>query len=350
MAKPKAAKTSLEPLDGKEWMKAIHKEIGENDANQSVSDWLSTGYLPLNKIMSGKYDGGFPVGRITEVYGAPSSGKTLMCVMAGIETQRKGGIFVFLDYEHAFYMDYAVKLGLDTDPEKWIYKQPTTAEDGFKIIEFICNHVKRSPSLKHITIVLDSVASMIPKEMLDAGLDGQNMRTKMALASLASCALPPITTAINKSNVTLLCINQTRTNPSVMYGDKTTTPGGESWKFYASMRVKVSKSGKIMDAEDDSQIGENVTATIVKNKTAPPFQTCKYNSSYTEGIDLYTSHIQALDDLGLLGDKTGWYHLDGKNYRLDDLILAAREDVEVYMKLLRLFFVKPEIVEEEVGE
>ena len=112
MARAKA-EAAINPED---WLKAIHKEIGENDANQGVSDWLTTGYLPLNKIMSGRYDGGFPVGRMTEVFGASSSGKTLMCVMAGIETQRNGGLFVFLDYEHAFYLDYAVKFCLDTSP------------------------------------------------------------------------------------------------------------------------------------------------------------------------------------------------------------------------------------------
>ncbi|NCD42087.1 MAG: hypothetical protein EOL88_08345 [Bacteroidia bacterium] len=353
MARPKAEST----INPEDWLKAIHKEIGENDANQGVSDWLTTGYLPLNKIMSGRYDGGFPVGRMTEVFGASSSGKTLMCVMAGIETQRKGGLFVFLDYEHAFYLDYAVKLGLDISPEKWIYKQPTTAEEGFKAIEHICNIVNKCKIDKPVTIVLDSVASMVPGEALEAGVDKQNMRTKMSLASLASSALPSITNFINKTNVTLLCINQTRTNPGIMFGDKTVTPGGDSWKFYASMRVKVSKSGKILD-DDDLQIGENVTVTIVKNKTAPPFQKCHYESSYTEGINLYSSHINALHEAGLLGDIKGWLVLDGTKYRKDQLEVACRNDPKIYLSLLRLFKnvtaepVKPSatIIDEETGE
>lgn len=334
MARPKSE--SVPTASGGDWLKEIHKEIGENDSNQSVSSWLSTGFLPLNKIMSGRYDGGFPVGRMTEVFGSSSSGKTMMCVMAGIETQRKGGLFVFLDYEHAFYMDYAVELGLSIDPDKWIYKQPNTAEEGFKAIEFICNHVRKCGVTKPVTIVIDSVASMIPKEALEAGLDGQNMRTKMSLASLSSSALPPITSTISKTNVTLLCINQTRTNPGIMFGDKTTTPGGDSWKFYASMRVKVSKSGQV-ENDDKERIGENVTVQIVKNKTAPPFKTCKYESSYTEGINFFSSHINALSEMGLLGSTKGWVEFEGKKYRRDELERMARSDVNVYVGLLRLF-------------
>lgn len=275
---------------------------------------------------------------MTEVFGAASSGKTMMCVMAGIETQRRGGVFMFLDYEHAFYLDYAIKLGLDTSPEKWIYKQPNTAEEGFHAIECICKIIDRCEHLRErpVTIVLDSVASMVTKESLEAGLDGQNMKTKLGLAALASCALPTITNIINKSNTTLLCINQTRTNPGIMFGDKTVTPGGDAWKFYASMRVKVSKSGKILD-EQDNQIGENVTVTVVKNKTAPPFQNCKYHSSYTEGINLYSSHIETLTEMGRLGDVKGWRVLNDEKYRPEQLEKACRENVDVYISLLRLF-------------
>lgn len=323
-----------------DWLKAIHKEIGENDANQSVSSWLSTGYLPLNKIMSGRYDGGFPVGRMTEVFGASSSGKTIMCVMAGIETQKRDGLFVFLDYEHAFYMEYAQTLGLDVNPSKWIYKQPNTAEEGFKIIEFICNHVRKEGIAKPVTIVLDSVASMVPKDTLEAGFDGLNMKTKLSLASLASACLPSITSIISKTNTTLLCINQTRDNPGVLYGEKTTTPGGHAWKFYSSMRVKLTKGAKVTEANETSDkaiIGENVTVSIVKNKTAPPLQTCKYISSFQEGINFYASHINALHEMGLLGNKRGWFTLDGKKYRSKDFEEACREDVNLYISLLKLF-------------
>ena len=200
----------------------IYKEIGESDFNQDVKDWLSTGLLPLNRAISGKYDGGFPVGRITEIYGGASSGKTLLATRACIETQAKDGLAVFLDYEHAFSLSRAKSLGLLDEKYMWIYKQPQTAEEGFRIVEFIANTVRQENPDKFVTVIVDSIASMVTKEELETGYGESNMRTRLSLPAAMSESLKKIAPVVSKTNITLIFLNQTRDNPGVLFGDKTT--------------------------------------------------------------------------------------------------------------------------------
>jgi len=312
----------------------IYKEIGENDLNQDVKDWLGSGFLPLNECISGKYDGGFPVGRITEIFGAESCGKTLLATMALIETQKKGGIAVFLDYEHAFSLSRAKQLGLNDSKDQWIYKQPETAEDGFKMIEAIANAVRDADSSKYITVIVDSIASMMTKEELDADYDESTMKTKLSLASVLSASLKKLASLVNKTNITLILLNQIRDNPGVMFGEKEKTSGGRALKFYCSTRIKLSKIGKIKDG--DKIIGEKVVAQIVKNKVFEPFKTCEYISNFKDGIDLVGSHIAYAKDLGLLGSTKGWVEWAGKKFRENELINALKDNEEEYNKLLQI--------------
>jgi protein RecA len=317
----------------------IFDKIGENDLNQDVSDWLGTGFLPLNKALSGRHDGGFPVGRITEIYGGESSGKTLLATMAMIETQRKGGLAVMLDYEHAFSMRRARSLGLCGDRETWIYKQPETAEAGFKIIELIANKVREADSEKHVTVVCDSVASMLTQSELEADYDESNMKTKLSLPAVLSTSLKKLAGLINKTNVTLIFLNQVRDNPGVMFGDKEKTAGGRALKFYASVRVRLSKAGKIKEGEDIT--GENVVALTVKNKVFEPFKKVVYVSNFAEGVNLELSHINALKNAGMLGSTKGWLVWDGEKFRAKDLeaLLKKERLVEggAYERFLSLF-------------
>jgi protein RecA len=313
----------------------IYKGIGENDSNQDVSDWLTTGYLPLNEAISGTPENGFPVGRITEIFGGESSGKTLLATMAMIETQKKGGIAVFLDYEHAFSLKRAETLGLRDDEGTWVYKQPDTAEQGFKIIDFIANKVREADSDKHVTVVVDSVASMMTEDEMKADYDQSNMKTKLSLPALLSPSLKKLAKLINDTNVTLIFLNQVRDNPGVMFGDKEKTSGGRALKFYCSVRIKLTKSGKIKDG--DRIIGENVKAQIVKNKVSEPWRTAQYTSSFTEGINLYVSHIDALIEDEKI-EKSGAYLVWGeKKYHRSKLEALMREDAEEYQKLLSMF-------------
>ena len=318
-----------------DFIEELYKEIGSNDCNQSVTDYLDTGILPLNKIISGKYTGGIPVGRITEISGAASCGKTLVATMALIQTQIKKGMAVFLDYEHAFDVERGKTLGLVTSKNKWIYKQPTTAEDGFEIIEKIIGVIRKSDTKIPITIVIDSIASMITKAELDAKYD-PNMKTRLSLASFLSSALKQIASKASKFNITLIFLNQIRENPSVMFGDKEYTAGGNAMKFYASVRIKLVKGKKIEDAEKNI-IGETITAKIEKNKIAPPFQKTIYISDFSMGVDLETTHINVLEEMGLFGKIKGYVEFEGKKYRKKELVDLCRQDKKLYQKLLSLF-------------
>lgn len=314
----------------------IYKEIGESDSNQDVRDWLSVGYLPLNRAISGRYDGGLPVGRITEIFGAESSGKTLQATEALIETQRKEGLAMLLDYEHAFSVMRAKGLGLNTDKNCWIYKQPESAEVGFKIIEFVANEVRRVDPSRYVTIAIDSVASMVTEAELAAGYDEANMKSRLSLATVMSDSLKKLAGLVNKTNITLIFLNQTRANVGVLFGDKEKTTGGNALKFYASVRIKLVKKEKIKD--DTGKItGESVEAQIIKNKVYEPFNTAQYQGSFREGIDLEASHVDALKERGLLGDKSGWVVFKDKSYRQKELIELLKKDKEAYAELVALF-------------
>jgi len=313
----------------------LYNLIGKNDSNQSVKDYLTTGILPLNKILSGRYDGGIPVGRITEIYGQSSSGKTMIATMALINTQKKKGIAVFLDYEHAFDVERAKSLGLSTNEKKWIYKQPNSAEDGFEIAEKIMDIVRKSDAKIPITIVFDSIASMITRAELEAKYD-PNMKTKLSLATLMSSALKQIASRASKLDITTIFLNQVRVNPGVIYGNPEYTAGGNAMKFYASVRVKLVK-GKKIENENKQIIGETITAKVEKNKIANPFQEITYNSDFDMGVDLETTHINALADMGKLGGSKGFVEFEGKKCRKKQLVAMCRADKSTYEKLMKMF-------------
>jgi recombination protein RecA len=312
----------------------IYKEIGESDANQDVSDWLSVGYLPLNMAISGKYDGGLPVGRIIEIFGGESSGKTMLATMACIEAQRRGGLAMYLDFEHAFSIRRATQLGLIDDRTQWIYKQPSTAEEAFRISEFVANEVRKNDSKKTIALVYDSVAAMMTKEELEVGYDESTMKTRLSLASCLSTSLKKLAELVNNTNITLIFLNQTRSNVGVMFGDKEKTTGGNALKFYASARIKLSKQGKIKSDDGNYIIGDNVVAQVVKNKVFEPYREARYESNFKEGINLEASHINFAKDKGLLGDTKGWLEFKGGKHRAKDLEAILKADRAMYGELL----------------
>jgi recombination protein RecA len=242
-----------------------------------------------------------------------------------------------LDFEHAFSISRAKQLGLIDDKDKWLYKQPETAEEGFKIIDAIVNAVRKYDIDKHITVVIDSVASMMTKEELEAGYDESNMKTKLSLAALLSASLKKIANLINKANITLLLLNQVRDNPGIMFGDKEKTAGGRAIKFYCSTRIKLSKSGKIKDA-NDKIIGETIVAQITKNKVYEPFNVCEYISDFVDGINLELTHLKDLKEKGYFGDIKGWYEFGGKKYREKDLLDLMKNDKNFYNEILKLYF------------
>jgi protein RecA len=298
----------------------FYKELGENHCNQSVDYYLTTGLKQLDFALSGRYyGGGFGAGRIHEIYGGESSGKTMIATMVMAAAQAAGGIAMFLDYEHSFDQYRAMTLGLNIDNTsgKWFYQQPDTAEDGFEKIEKIVNMLIESESTVPVCIVVDSVASMNTREELEAGFN-QNMRTKLSLAATMSSSLKRIKSLVSSSNVTLLFLNQTRTNPSQTFGDSDVVAGGNALKFYASTRTKLSKGFKIKDG--DNVVGENVKAMTLKNKLFMPFKEAKFKTDFSIGIDMYVSHFDELNErLGLItDDETQWLHMTSKGrYTMD---------------------------------
>lgn len=317
-----------------DFIDSIYDEIGENDGNEDVKDWLSTGVLPLNKALSGDYHKGLPMGRIIEIFGGESSGKTLIATKAMEQTQARGGLAVFLDFEHAFSIERARQLGLSDERGKWIYKQPTVAEEGFAVIKAIANKVEADNLDTPITIVVDSVAAMTTQEEMETDFGKENMRTQGALSRLMSSSLRKIAPIINKKNITLIFLNQTRDNLGVSFGDKKKTTGGNALKFFASVRIKLAKIGK--EKRKDEIVGEKVVSETIKNKCSPPFKKAEWLASYTEGIDLEMTHIRALKDMGKLGKTKGFVEFDGKKYREYELAEILKKDRNMYADLLKL--------------
>ena len=313
-----------------DYIKEIEKKLGPPEEAEEVVGYISTVILPLNHILSGSYMGGVPVGRITEICGGESSGKTALATMILAETQRKGGVAVFLDLEHALDAKRASVFGLNSeDQSSWIYRKPETAEAAFKGIEGIAELAEAGTIKKDVTIVVDSVAAMNTIAELEADYDELNMKTNLSLSMTLSRCLKRISGVISRHNITLILLNQLRDNPGIMYGDKEKTSGGRALKFYCSTRLKLSKSGKIVD-EDKQFTGENINAVVIKNKVYRPWRECKYSSSFTYGVDLVDTHVAFADGLGLLGTSKGWVEYNGQKMRRKELVTKMREDKAEY--------------------
>ncbi|MCQ2787149.1 MAG: recombinase RecA [Bacilli bacterium] len=259
-------------------------------------DTISTGSLLLDNALG---VGGYPKGRIIEIYGPESSGKTTLALHAIAEAQKKGGKAAFVDAEHSIDPVYAKKLGVDID--ELILSQPDSGEEALEITELLAQSGEIS------IIVVDSVAALVPQ----AELDGVMADNQVGLqARLMSKAMRKLAGVLNKTETTVIFINQLREKVGVMYGNPETTTGGRALKFYASVRLDIRRSEAIKDGNDI--IGNTVKVKVVKNKVAPPFKTCNIDIIYGTGISAKGEILDIAIEKGFIKKSGSWYELDGE--------------------------------------
>ena len=326
-----AKKEEIENMAGSERLKALQaamdkleKNFGKGsimklgDDNFESIDVVPTGSIALNAALG---VGGYPRGRIIEIYGPESSGKTTLAIHAIAEAQKTGGIAAIIDAEHAFDRFYAQKLGVDID--NLLISQPDCGEQALEIAEQLI----RSSAID--IIVIDSVAALTPK----AEIEGEMGENKVGLqARLMSQALRKLTSAISKTNTTCIFINQLREKIGVMFGNPETTTGGNALKFYASVRLDIRRVTQIKEGED--AIGNQVRVKIVKNKVAPPFRKAEFDIMFGEGI----SRIGEIVDLGV---EYGVIKKSGSFYSYNDTKLAQGRD-----RTKQIIADNPELAEE----
>jgi recombination protein RecA len=293
----------------KSFGKGAIMKLGADGAKVKI-DAIPTGAINLDAAIG---VGGIPRGRVTEIYGPESSGKTTLCLHVVANAQKQGGTAAFIDAEHALDTDYAAKLGVDID--KLLVSQPDTGEQAMEICEILV----RSGAVD--VIVIDSVAALVPK----AEIEGEMGESHMGLqARLMSQALRKLTGAIARSNCSVIFINQLREKIGVMFGNPETTTGGKALKFYASLRLDIRRIGPVKEKED--VIGSHVRVKVVKNKVAPPFKQAEFDIMYAEGI----SHTSLLVDIGAesgIIEKSGaWYSYGTQR------IGQGRENAKMFLK------------------
>ena len=293
--KKKALDTAMEQIIKNYGQGAVMFLGGEGNKKLDVES-VPTGSIGLDYALG---IGGLPKGRIIEIYGPESGGKTTVTLHAIAETQKLGGMAAFIDVEHALDPVYAKSLGVDID--HLIVSQPDTGEQALEIMETLA----RSGAID--IVVLDSVAAMVTKAEIDGEIGDSFVGVQ---ARLMSAAMRKLTSVISKSNTVAIFINQVREKIGVMYGNPETTPGGRALKFYASVRIEVRKGEKIVDGGEI--IGYTTKCKVVKNKVAPPFKETQFDMIFGDGISRLGEIITMGEELGFIKKSGAWYSYNGE--------------------------------------
>lgn len=281
-----------------EAIKKIEKDYGKGtiqsfkDVDRTI-ERVSSGSLGLDCALGG----GWPKGRIIEIYGPESSGKSTLALHAIAETQKNGGVAAYIDAEHAFDPTYAESLGVDLSDDFFIFSQPDNGEQGISLVGELVHTGKVG------IVVVDSVAALTPK----AEIEGEVGENKMGLhARLMSQAMRKLVGTINKTDCIVIFINQLRDKIGVMFGNPETTTGGNALKFYASIRCDIRRISIEKDKEDNA-ISNKVKVKVIKNKTAPPFRQAEFNLVYGEGIDVLSELIEVSVQFEIIKKSGSWY-------------------------------------------
>jgi recombination protein RecA len=290
--------------------------FGKHSSDREISV-IKTGSLALDIALG---IGGVPRGRIVEIYGPESSGKSTLATHIVANAQRNGGVAAYIDAEHALDPAYATKIGVNID--ELLISQPDSGEEALNIAEMLA----RSNAVD--VIVIDSVAALVPKSELEGEIGDQFMGLQ---ARLMSQALRKLTSALSKSNTCAIFINQIRDKIGVMYGNPETTPGGRALKFYASVRLDIRRTGGIKGA-DNSEVGNRVKVKVSKNKMAPPFQIAEFDILFSEGISRTGDAIDMGTEFEIIKKSGSWFSYKGQ--RLGQGREAVREELKNKPKLL----------------
>ncbi|HET7373573.1 MAG TPA: recombinase RecA [Gemmatimonadaceae bacterium] len=294
----------------------IEKSCGKGSimrlgADQKVRvESISTGAINLDAAIG---VGGIPRGRITEIYGPESSGKTTLCLHVVANAQRNGGVAAYIDAEHALDTEYARKLGVDV--EALLISQPDTGEQALEICEILV----RSGAVD--VVVIDSVAALVPKAEIEGDMGDSHVGLQ---ARLMSQALRKLTGSIARSKTSVVFINQLREKIGVMFGNPETTTGGKALKFYASVRLDIRRIGPVKDKED--VVGSHVRVKVVKNKVAAPFKQAEFDIMYAEGISHASLVLDIASESGIIDKSGAWYSYNGQK------IGQGRENAKLYLK------------------
>jgi recombination protein RecA len=317
---------------------------GDSDAPTIVKEWVGTGSTMLDLAISNRKYGGFPVGRVSEITGLEQSGKSLLAAHALLNTQKKGGLAVYIDTENAIATEYLSAIGLNL--KDMLYIPLETVEDIFETVDVIIEKVRSSDKNRLVTIVVDSIAGASTKTEMAADFDKDGYATAKAL--IISKAMRKITNLIGRERICLIITNQLRQKLNApAFSDPWTTPGGKGIPFHASVRLRLSSIGAIKAKREgrDEIVGSRVKAKLVKNRCGPPLRECEYEVYFDSGIDDYSSWLTVMKEHNLVSQSGAWYSWTDK--RSGEVIkFQSKEFVEKIMSNSELY----DIVYDEIAD